>query len=82
MRTHSVSKGGTTTWPPSSAARSAVASASSTENVIPQCGGTSSENCSLDIGTIQATVSSNPSGASQSARRVRSSGSRPARWSP
>lgn len=64
IRTHGASNGGTSTLPPSFAVRSAIASASSTENVMLQCGGVSSGNCSLVIGTNQATASSKAVGRS------------------
>src|SRR5215211_6734627 len=71
--TQGASNGGTTTWPPSCAALSAVASASSTAKVTFQCAATSG--WSSAIGLSVATKSSKPSGAPLSAIRSRSSGS-------
>src|SRR5918994_293162 len=76
------SEGGAITVPPSSTARVAIASVSSTVNVTLQWDGTSSENWSLVIGRSPATTSSKPGGALISACRVRRSGSLFSRKSP
>ena len=55
------SNGGTITFPPSAVAFAAVASASPTAKVTPQCAGV--PGWSSAIGMMLATTSSNPSGA-------------------
>ena len=72
IRTHGASIGGTITLPPSSGAFLAIASASSTANVTPQCAGVSG--WSSGIGTMLATTSSKPSGAPTSATLLRRPG--------
>src|SRR5918995_4727453 len=72
IRTQGASNGGTITFPPSSVAFAAAASASSTAKVTLQCAGVSG--WSPVIGLIVATTSSNRSGAPASAICERRSG--------
>ena len=76
-RTHGMSVGGMTIRPPCATAAAAVAAASSTANVTPQCGRPPAAS-----GRIHATASSKRSGAPRSAIRPRIPGSRASRWSP
>src|SRR5437763_8835293 len=71
--THGASNGATRTVPPSSVARSAVASASSTPNVTLQLAGTSGSPSA--IGLSAATTSAKPSGAPLCVIRSRRPGS-------
>ncbi len=80
MRTHGASKGATSTCPPSSAARSAIASASSTPNVTPQYAELPAS--SSGMGTRLATTSSKRSGAPIAAISSRMPGRRCSRKSP
>jgi hypothetical protein len=72
IRTHGASNGPARTFPPSSTARSAIPSASSTANVTLQLAGMSG--MSSVIGLIAATTSMNRSGAPTSITILRSPG--------
>jgi len=80
IRTHGASNGATTTQPPSLSARRAISSASSTANVTPQCAGVSGWSSGIDA--IEATTSSNRSGAPIAAIPSRMPGLRASRKSP
>ena len=79
-RIHGASNGGTSTVPPSSAARSAIASASATPNVTSQCAGVSGWSSGITL--TAATTSSKRSGPPISAVRSRVPGLSASRWSP
>ena len=79
-RIHGASNGGTSTVPPSSAARAAVASASATPNVTSQCG--RRVGLVVRITLTAATTSSKRVGPPISAVRSRVPGLSASRWSP
>ena len=81
-RTHGAFDGSTSTSPPSSCARFAVASASATANEVPQWGGVSAGKRSSVISTSQPIASAKPSGAPISSIRASVPGLSRSRNSP